>query len=139
MTNDDERVLVAVLQEQHKTLSMQMDRGFGEAKIALSELAFSVKELEKRERDRNGIVKDLIAQRDLNEQRWHEHLAWGAEKATDMGGRLILLEAHHHELDVVATERKRWMSTAMDVTDRLLMRAGPLAAIAVAAWALVTR
>lgn len=110
--------MLAVLQERFSSHARQTNERLDQLRIDYSELKSSltaditnartevslgIRELNEREKERNGQIRELTLARQANDQRWMEHLAdAGADKE-----QLRVLTARDHDADIRNNQWRR--------------------------------
>ena len=76
--------LLAVIQERLDGFMREVRDTSASTKLELSQINFTVKELEKRERERNDKLRILDNKHDINELKWAEHAALSVTTLKDV-------------------------------------------------------
>ena len=116
MTQEHSAVAIARLEERVASVSRDVSDGRADTKISLSAIHSAVKELESRERERNGSLKDLVkwssSHEEADRQMVARFTAAAEQAASQLKGLEINLAAVMNQRlvgEAVAEERRRWV------------------------------
>ena len=107
LTNE---TLLAVIQERLDGFMREVREAAISSKLELSQINFTVKELEHRERERNGQLKEAVAKHAINDLRWIEHMAASVKSMDDLSA---LQRVHNDALTRSKVYQQWWVWAVM--------------------------